>query len=426
MLSTLLTILSESIICVPGLEALSESDQAKAYARLQSLEYESRNLPGLPWASQANAIRHIHTTSHGVDDALLAALQDMTPPPDSEADAEEYRPMEDTARKALEEAGCPPCYPTDVQYPLKDVPEQYREIVSYWESFAGTNHMVLCAQLSDFEQFLRTRKKCRQRRPDPGQQGRLENWIEFQDYHLRNHERLEEKRDKRKEALNVAHEKVEAAGAAGVECEAEGLDFQYMLETAERKLEYHEHLLRWIEQERLVMVHAQPPSVEEDNGNQDSALKAVGISAKSDRRKRQPKVHEVLGEVRVSKPEPRKRNSQHQKRKAPEARLAFDDSGPPQSSVSRNVEKRGSKPRSTKERTALSQTHPQRVFKDKRFANTSVAPAMQLTQVGPKRAPGRARPKRQQSPQWPQPAVVARTKSGRVSRKPEFFVPDKW
>ena len=315
--------------------------------------------------------------------------------------------------------------------------------------------MVLRAQLSDWEQFRRSQKNTRQQyrhkpfsdfeekvrerrrrhqlggnvrlQSDLGQQSRLENWTEFQNYHLQNHERLEKKRDDRKEALDIARKKAEGADAAGVECAAEGLDFQYMLETAERKLGYHKNLLRWIEQERMVMDAVQPPSVEGDYNNQDGGLKAIRMPSKFDLRKRRLKAHEVLGKARVSKSEPQKRNMQRQKRKAPEAQPAVKDSGPPQSSVSRNPDSRGGKPRSTKKKTALSQMRPQRVSKDKRFAGSSAksSPAMSLRRAGPKRAPDRARPKHRRSPQRPQPAVV-KTKSGRVSRRPEVWVPDTW
>ena len=251
---------------------------------------------------------------------------------------------------------------------------------------------------------------------DPGQQSRLENWLEFQDYHLQNHERLEAKRDDRREALDVARKKAEGEDAAGVECEAEGPDFQYLLETAEKKLQSHENLLRWIEQERLAMAAAQAPSVEGDHDDQNSAIKAVRISAKSNCRKKRLKAHKVLGEVRKSKPEPRKRKTQRQKRKAPEAQAAIEDSRPPLlSSVSRNPDSRENKPLTTKKKTALSQIRPQRVSKDNRFADISAKPlaATSLRRVRPKRAPDRARSQQV-------------TKSGRVSRRPKLFVPDMW
>lgn len=77
---------------------------------------------------------------------------------------------------------------------------------------------MLCAQLSDWEKFRGYQATCRQRfqqglfsedairrrrrkygvqgdillQPDPKQQNRLQNWVEFQDYHFWVHETIEE------------------------------------------------------------------------------------------------------------------------------------------------------------------------------------------------------------------------------------------
>ena len=49
-------------------------------------------------------------------------------------------------------------------------------------------------------------------RPDPGQQTRLENWIEFQNYHLELHE-LEERATKdKREKLDAARKRLESSG----------------------------------------------------------------------------------------------------------------------------------------------------------------------------------------------------------------------
>jgi len=298
---------------------------------------------------------------------------------------------------------------------------------------------VLCAQLSDWERFRvfqrKTRqyyrhnpfsdleKKVRERRRrhqlggdvrlrfNFGQQSRLENWIEFQNYHLHIHEGLEKERDDLKEELDVARKKVEGADAA---------DLEQMLEAAEWRLGRHKNLLWWVEQERMVIDAVHPPSVEGDHDDQDGALKAVRRPSEFNHRKRQP--HAVLGEVRISKPKPRKRNMQRRKRKAPEAEPTIEASGPPRSSVPRNPDSRESKPQSTKKDTALHQIYPQRVSKVKRFADASAKSplATPLRRVGQKRAPDRARPKHQQSPQRPQSTpMVVKTRSGRESRKPE-------
>ena len=161
-------------------------------------------------------------------------------------------------------------------------------------------------------------------RSDSGQQSRLENWIEFQNYHLHTHEGLEKERDDLKEELDVARKKVEGADAVDLECAAENVDCQQMLEAAERQLGQHKNLLQCIEQERMVMDAVHPPSVEGDHDDQDGAPKAVRKASAPDRRKRRSKARLVLSLAQAGafKPEPRKRNMQRQKRKEQEAEPA--------------------------------------------------------------------------------------------------------
>ncbi|KAF2453501.1 hypothetical protein BDY21DRAFT_367029 [Lineolata rhizophorae] len=311
-------------------------------------------------------------------------FRDLTPPLDPEADEEESRSIEDQARKDLEREGCPPCYPTNLEFPLRDIPEKYQGVISYWKSFPGTDDVVLRAQLSDWERFR--------------QQSRLENWVEFQNYHIHIHERLEKEIDDLKRELNVS-----------------------------RKEGRHKNLLRWIEWERMTMDAVRPPSVEGEHDDQDGALITAQESSGFDRQMRRPKARGVLGQIRVSKTEPQKGSKQGRKRKTPKAAPAIQDAGPPQSSVSLNPDSLESKPRSTNKETGLRQMRPQRVSKVKRSADASskLPPAVPLLQAGQKRALDRARPKYQRSPQRPQPAVV-KTRSGRVPRRPEKWVPDTW
>ncbi len=144
--------------------------------------------------------------------------------------------------------------------------------------------MVLRAQLSDWERFRKFQRKVRRyyqhrsfsdldekvrerrrrhqlegdvcQRFDPGQQSGLENWVEFRDYHLHYHERLEKKRDGLKEELDVA-----GKGVEGTENdEDDRTAIQEILKATKRQLERHKNLLQWIEQERLVMVSMHRPS----------------------------------------------------------------------------------------------------------------------------------------------------------------------
>ncbi|KAK0768226.1 hypothetical protein LTR75_018240, partial [Friedmanniomyces endolithicus] len=147
----------------------------------------------------------------------------ITPPPDEEEDEEDSRVLEAQARQALESDGCPPCYPSYLDVPVRNPPEEYRQIIDYWQSFSSTDDVVLCAQRSDWRKFRESQQRLRQRywkRPfsiyldeirerrrahgldgnvhlllDSQQQTRQQNWTEFQDYHLRLYEWQEKKRD---------------------------------------------------------------------------------------------------------------------------------------------------------------------------------------------------------------------------------------
>lgn len=87
----------------------------------------------------------------------------MTPPLDEEEENEESRVLEAQARKELENEGCPPCYPPDLDIPLRNPPEKYQAIIWYWQSFPGTDDVVLCAQLSDWRKFRTSQGRDRAR-----------------------------------------------------------------------------------------------------------------------------------------------------------------------------------------------------------------------------------------------------------------------
>ncbi|KAL9118737.1 MAG: hypothetical protein Q9187_004713, partial [Circinaria calcarea] len=74
----------------------------------------------------------------------------MTPPLDEEEENEESRLLEAQGRKELENDGCPPCYPPDLEIPLQNPPEKYQPIIGYWQSFPGTGDVVLRAELSEW------------------------------------------------------------------------------------------------------------------------------------------------------------------------------------------------------------------------------------------------------------------------------------
>ncbi|KAI9674975.1 MAG: hypothetical protein M1817_001381 [Caeruleum heppii] len=86
--------------------------------------------------------------------ALATRLQSLTPPVDEDEKNEESRRLEAHARKELEEAGCPPCYPPDLDITTRNVLEKLRAIVNYWLASLRADDVALCAQASDYRKFL--------------------------------------------------------------------------------------------------------------------------------------------------------------------------------------------------------------------------------------------------------------------------------
>ncbi|KAI9701766.1 MAG: hypothetical protein M1836_001109 [Candelina mexicana] len=361
------------------------------------------------------------------DPALLSALERMTPPVDQEAEDNEARAIEATSRRVLINEGCPPCYPPHLDVPLRDpLPEKYQAITSYWQSFPGTGDVVLRAQLSDWERFrefqTRVRRyyehrnyrnfgefvdRVRERRRRRGlggnvclrldlDQSPLETWIEFQDWQLQRLQEFENERDELYKAWKVAEESGSPDSGA----------HKQNLEYAEWKLQRHNTLLHWIEQKRLGMdAGHQTPAVEEDGDHRESAPKAVpAVSSLTRGKKKDPT---VLGDVRVSKATHRLRNTPRQKRKFSESKPAIGNMDTPKSEVLQASKRRENKPRRSKTETPLRKLRLQRVSKSKLSTDAN---AKLLQRARQKRSPL----------QRPQPtSVEVKTRSGRVSRRPE-------
>ena len=371
----------------------------------------------------------------------------MTPPLDEQEEREESRVLESEARKELETEGCPPCYPANVDIPLESLPHKDQAIVSYWRSFPGTGDVVLCAQLSDWRKFReyqqrvrhfyenkglsdymdRVRERRRRHklhgdvdfRRDLDQQSRLENWIEFQDYHLRRLEQLDQKRDEWSGKLDAGRA-IHAAENTEV--------IQQNLGLAEHNLKRHKVLLQWIEQERRVIhrVHSMHP---EDRHNENDGIPASSrIAHTRDHQQVRPKASAVHGEVRIRKIKLKKRIAQIHKPKGPEPRPAIKGS---------KAELLGSVPNAPDHRyETLAQLikktaplHPfylQRRPKSTRFAGASAGPLgeTQLCDVMHNQGAGRAHSKRRLTPQRTQ---FARnhfvTRSGRISKPPLRWAP---
>ncbi|KAI4100499.1 MAG: hypothetical protein L6R37_005450 [Teloschistes peruensis] len=201
---------------------------------------------------------------------------------------------------------------------------------------------------------------------DPQQQSGQQTWIEFQDYHLKLHERQEKKRDEILKALDST-QKGEAGNMVMEDSEhasmAQERPFHRGLEFAERTLRWHEVMLSWIEQCRLETGPLPPTPVEQGSSDQSS-------SSNRQRRSKRPNTPAVVGKVRVSKSTPKGQNVRTRKIEATESTpISVDSAVTIQSSSQQTSKRREMKPRRAKEK-ALGQLLSHKVAKANRFADT--------------------------------------------------------
>jgi len=374
---------------------------------------------------------------------MLFQCRDLTPPIDSEEELEEARVLEGRARKELEEDGCPPCYPAELDLPLETSPEEYKAIVRYWKS---VDDVVLCYQKLDWEKFrmlqARVRRRnrsfsdfvdeVRQRRATHGlgghvcllldieQQSRLDNWIEFQNRHLKRLERFERERAMLKQELDDAQKLV---GGWNTTCpklgptRAEALERR--LEATERDLKRHHVLLNWIEQRRLAMDPGHAPPVEEGYKDLDAPSRVAPRTSTRGRQTKQTEGPSVLGKVRIAKAKPNEWSTRHARMQKPKA----SEFEPPfstldvilQSGTSQASEHSESTPRRTKIDRTLHSIYPQSVSKPCRFAGIRAKMPSGPRRRGAQQTEDHAcRPTQQRA----QSAPTFTTRSGRVSRLP--------
>lgn len=251
------------------------------------------------------------------------AREPITPPPEPEANIARDRQLEKQSRKSLLDAGCPPCYPPELEFPLQSVLEEY-EVVSYWQSLSDTGRVVLTAQLSDWEDFRKYQRdirrhclhrktfgdfeeKVRDRRrrhglegdaslhPELEKQSQLHNWIEFQNYHLHLHERYEKDLKGKTEELDTAREKLETSRLK--DPTVVGF-FEMGVKDHRNKLEKHKKMLLWIEQQRKAMATEQATSLQA-SGDHDRL--SIMLTRPSPRRRKTDKARRSpLGPVRTA------------------------------------------------------------------------------------------------------------------------------
>ncbi|KAK3112383.1 hypothetical protein LTR53_011401 [Teratosphaeriaceae sp. CCFEE 6253] len=149
-----------SLVTVPGRAGLTKVQQILVLAKINRAHAETP----LDAGALDRALRQVPAS------ADLAALREVdresdipTPPPDPE----EYRVEEAEARLELEALGGIHCYPPDVSIPDLDflyrkVPEEYREILSYWTRGDCRGYdQPLVGQVREWKEFLRDQVKIR-------------------------------------------------------------------------------------------------------------------------------------------------------------------------------------------------------------------------------------------------------------------------
>lgn len=225
-----------------------------------------------------------------------------------------YNQREEKCHKLLTEDGCPPCHPCDAschpsnfsfhpsddKFSAQEYPEQYREILAFfdtrsrwgegpledqwvdWRQFRQDQRRVRHCDMQRFTKFTEGVRERRRRCNLPEdvcprfqlqEQTRHENWVEFQDYHLRRDEELEKDVETESKGLDTATEKLRVATALDLElAERNRNTLTQRLDFAIKSLKRHQKcLLPWIERERIKMATAQSTAAEETNGTQKTS-----------------------------------------------------------------------------------------------------------------------------------------------------------
>ena len=248
---------------------------------------------------------------------------------------------------------------------------------------------------------------------NPQQQSQQQNWIEFQDYHLKLHELQKKKLDGLQKDLNNALKEVGDTDMKGSEQAAQQEEaIHQSLEYAERTLRWHEVILCWIEQRRLAMNPLPPTSVEKCCGDQHALFNRQ-------RRSRRRDTPAVLGKVRVSKTTPKRQNIRTRTSKAITSKPDSKKSTVAISSRTQKQmpERQGIIPRRVKKKV-FSQFLSQKVVKANRFANTGTKSRSKTQGSDNGQVRDRARPQHRLITQRPQStSKTIKSGSQRISKK---------
>lgn len=409
----------------------------------------------------------------------------------------EWLAREAEARGRLEEAEIPPCYPPEVELPgaphvdITLVPNELRNIVTYFYAKLGD---VLYTQWVEWEQFRRWQWQQRRRRGkdrsrielerelesevrerrrlhglgevdvrlryDWQQQTRLENWIEFQDYQLFRHEKLQEQLVKDKELVERERDPQTRAQRALEKIPSDPVRAYYTdlrraeehLQSSERSLGFHKLLLDWVEQQRTRMAAEQlQPLGDKVGADMPRTLRRSSRQQRPNRQHHRPQV--TLGNSGISKPVARRRKAVPGKGSAPginggssrprcptcdrpaagaessksetrprgsdvrsqTAPAAVQDPSPPRTQVSAR--------RSRRQKKSETRGDGQDLILRRQVGSSKVSKVARLTPSKGERAMPRRKGLRVPRLSASAPVVDVLTRSGRVSRRPVRWVP---
>ncbi|RYP73079.1 hypothetical protein DL771_003830 [Monosporascus sp. 5C6A] len=222
---------------------------------------------------------------------------------------------------------------------------------------------------------------------------RLGNWVEFQNYHLLQNERLKEKADDLKKELNKIQN--EGDGEHTADSAGDIRAIQQILKDTVKQHEQHEVLLNWIEQQRKEMETEQP-----NHGNQNIPKALQTATA---RRRAEKQQSAGLGMAGFLKAKPMSNATRKRKASGPEADIG--DTGAAMQGISHTPKRRGIKPRRAQDETQNHQ--PRQAVPESRQSSTQSLGA------------GRIRSQRRSIA-----AINTVTRSGRISKPPIRWAPE--
>ncbi|KAL8857400.1 MAG: hypothetical protein Q9178_006027 [Gyalolechia marmorata] len=465
----------EWLVKIPGFEHLSDVQQGAVCASLDKLAYHpykntwhsscadhSARQPKNAHSLDADALhaRLESISSSATPDRLLSepttpSLPSTTPPPDSEAEEEEYRLLEQEARMHLEADGCPPCLPDDPKFLLHDPPVQFKRIISYWLDFQASYGGTLCAQWKDRMAFRKYQERNRKRylrvktldeleeqirerrrkyqldgavhlHPDPMQQGQLDTWTEFQDFHLQMQGELETELQKARDNLNAIRTKLETGDlsefrgmfSSPADIAASRMwSYKGRSAYADRRLKSHQKiLLPWIEEQRRILAAAQAAS-NDGAGAHNDQLDTIRRVPAPCRQKSTVKARSILKPHHsgISKPTAWKRVLRRQE-KPRETQEVLASSGAPHCRATQTPDVQEGKARSAKPNRLLRPFRAQKVTKAGARQSNSKQAASSTKQLN---TTNKTRLTHPRLAQHQLPPKTTTTKSGRKSRRPE-------